>query len=148
VGALLVINAVLSFMQERRAAGRETLRKRLQVSARVRRDSSWQVIPPGMSWRHRSRAPGDIIPADVNSHRRVERRPVGTHRRIERRDRSRRSASSGPSSVAAKATRGDADGAKTTLAVHELVQKARPKLNRAVVAKVVRCSSSLSARYA
>jgi H+-transporting ATPase len=48
VGALLVINAVLSFMQESRAAGVvEALRKRLQVSARVRRDSSWQVIPPG-----------------------------------------------------------------------------------------------------
>jgi len=68
VGALLVINAVLSFIQERRAAGVvEALRKRLQVSARVRRDSSWQVIParelvPGDIVRVR---PGDIIPADV-----------------------------------------------------------------------------------
>src|ERR1022692_1222251 len=68
VGALLVINAVLGFMQERRAAGVvETLRKRLQVSARVRRDSSWQVVParelvPGDIVRVR---PGDIIPADV-----------------------------------------------------------------------------------
>jgi P-type E1-E2 ATPase len=68
VGALLVINAVLSFMQESRAAGVvEALRKRLQVSARVRRDSSWQVIParelvPGDIVRVR---PGDIIPADV-----------------------------------------------------------------------------------
>jgi H+-transporting ATPase len=68
VGALLVINAVLGFVQERRAAGVvETLRKRLQVSARVRRDSSWQVIParelvPGDIVRVR---PGDIIPADV-----------------------------------------------------------------------------------
>ena len=35
VGALLVINAVLSFMQERRAAGVvETLRRRLQVNRR------------------------------------------------------------------------------------------------------------------
>ncbi len=42
VGALLVINAVLSFKQESRAAGVvEALRKRLQVNARVRRDSSW-----------------------------------------------------------------------------------------------------------
>ena len=41
VSALLVINAVLSFVQERRAAGVvEALRKRLQVSARVRRDST------------------------------------------------------------------------------------------------------------
>src|ERR1700675_2268013 len=68
VGALLVINAVLSFMQEHRAAGVvETLRKRLQVSARVRRDSSWQVVParelvPGDIVRVR---PGDIIPADL-----------------------------------------------------------------------------------
>jgi plasma-membrane proton-efflux P-type ATPase len=68
VGALLVINAVLSFLQERRAAGVvEALRKRLQVNARVRRDSSWQVIParelvPGDIVRVR---PGDIIPADV-----------------------------------------------------------------------------------
>jgi plasma-membrane proton-efflux P-type ATPase len=68
VSALLVINAVLSFTQERRAAGVvEALRKRLQVSARVLRDSKWQVIPsrelvPGDIVRVR---PGDIIPADV-----------------------------------------------------------------------------------
>ncbi len=68
VSLLLVINAVLGFMQERRAAGVvETLRKRLQVSARVLRDASWQVIParelvPGDIIRVRS---GDIIPADL-----------------------------------------------------------------------------------
>ena len=46
VSALLIINAAVSFMQERRAAGVvEALRRRLQISARVRRDSSWQVIP-------------------------------------------------------------------------------------------------------
>ncbi len=68
VGALLVVNAVLGFWQERRAAGvMETLRRRLQVSARVLRDASWQVVParelvPGDIVRVR---PGDIIPADV-----------------------------------------------------------------------------------
>ena len=68
VGALLVINAGLSFAQEHRAAGVvETLRRRLQVSARVRRDSSWQVVParelvPGDIVRVRS---GDIVPADL-----------------------------------------------------------------------------------
>jgi hypothetical protein len=68
VSMLLVVNAVLGFMQERRAAGVvEALRRRLQVSARVRRDSSWQVVPardlvPGDIVRMR---PGDIIPADV-----------------------------------------------------------------------------------
>ncbi|HLJ13379.1 MAG TPA: HAD-IC family P-type ATPase, partial [Bryobacteraceae bacterium] len=68
VGALLVTNAVLEFLQEQRAAGVvETLRKRLQVSARVRRDSRWLVVPardlvPGDIVRVR---PGDVIPADV-----------------------------------------------------------------------------------
>jgi magnesium-transporting ATPase (P-type) len=68
VSALRVVNAVLSFMQERRAAGVvETLRQRLQVSARVLREASWQVIParelvPGDIVRVR---PGDIIPADL-----------------------------------------------------------------------------------
>jgi magnesium-transporting ATPase (P-type) len=46
VSALLLINAVLSFTQERRAAGVvEALRQRLQVNARVQRDSSWQLVP-------------------------------------------------------------------------------------------------------
>jgi hypothetical protein len=70
VGALLVINAVLSFMQESRAAGVvAALRKRLQVNARVLREANWQVIParelvPGDIVRMR---PGDIIPADVKA---------------------------------------------------------------------------------
>ncbi len=68
VGALLVVNAVLGFWQEHRAAGvMETLRRRLQVNARVLRDASWQVVParelvPGDIVRVR---PGDIVPADV-----------------------------------------------------------------------------------
>ncbi len=68
VSALLVLNAVLGFLQERRAAGVvETLRRRLQVSARVLRAASWQVLAarelvPGDILRVR---PGDIIPADV-----------------------------------------------------------------------------------
>ena len=68
VGALLVVNAVLGYAQERRAAGvMETLRRRLQVAARVLRDASWQVVParelvPGDIVRVR---PGDIVPADV-----------------------------------------------------------------------------------
>ena len=68
VGALLVVNAVLGFWQDHRAAGvMETLRKRLQISARVLRDANWQVVParelvPGDIVRVR---PGDIVPADV-----------------------------------------------------------------------------------
>ena len=65
---LLVVNAVLGFAQQRRAAGvMGTLQRRLQVGARVLRDASWKVIPsrelvPGDIVRVR---PGDIIPADV-----------------------------------------------------------------------------------
>ena len=68
VSVLLIINAVFGFMQERRAAGvMQILRRRLQISARVRRDSNWRLIPardlvPGDIVRMR---PGDIIPADV-----------------------------------------------------------------------------------
>jgi len=68
VGVLLVVNAVVGFAQERRAASVvETLRQRLQVSARVLREASWQVVParelvPGDIVRVR---PGDIIPADL-----------------------------------------------------------------------------------
>lgn len=46
VGALLIVNAVLSFMQEHRAAGAVgALQRQLQVSARVLREAKWQVIP-------------------------------------------------------------------------------------------------------
>jgi H+-transporting ATPase len=68
VTALLIVNAILSFSQERRAAGViEALRKRLQVSARALRNSNWEVVParelvPGDIVRVR---PGDIVPADV-----------------------------------------------------------------------------------
>ncbi len=146
VSALLVVNAVLSFMQERRAAGVvEALRRRLQVSARVRRDSTWQVIParelvPGDIVRVR---PGDIIPADVSL-------LTGTVTVDQ-------SALTGESKDADKAPgemvpsgsvvhRGEGNGvvmltgAKTYFGrTTELVQQARPKLHiEAVVTKVVR----------
>ena len=146
VGGLLVVNAVLSFAQERRATGVvETLRRRLQVSARVRRDTSWQVIParelvPGDIVRVR---PGDIIPADVKL-------LAGTLSVDQ-------SALTGESKDADKAPgdvlssgsvvrRGEGNGVVlfTGAATYfgrttELVQRARPKLHiEAVVAKVVR----------
>jgi hypothetical protein len=146
VGALLVVNAVLGFAQERRAAGvMETLRRRLQVNARVLRDASWQVVParelvPGDIVRVR---PGDIVPADVKV-------LTGTLS-IDQ------SALTGESKDADKATgdvlsagslvrRGEGNGVvmltggqtyfgRTT----QLVQIARPKLHiEAVVSKVVR----------
>ena len=146
VSALLVVNAVLGFMQERRAAGVvEALRRRLQVSARVLRDANWQVIlardlVPGDIIRVRS---GDIVPADVKF-------LTGTLSVDQ-------SALTGESKDADKATgdvlssgsvvrRGEGNGvvmltgAKTYFGrTTELVQQAHPKLHiEAVVAKVVR----------
>ena len=68
VSVLLIVNAILSFFQENRASGvLDSLRQKLQVSARVLRDGSWQLIParelvPGDIIRLRT---GDIIPADI-----------------------------------------------------------------------------------
>jgi plasma-membrane proton-efflux P-type ATPase len=146
VGALLVINAVLSFMQERRAAGVvETLRTRLQVNARVRRDSSWQVIParelvPGDIVRVR---PGDIIPADVKlltGALTVDQSALTGESK---------DADKKPGEVLSSGSvvrRGEGNGvvmltgAKTYFGrTTQLVQEARPKLHiEAVVAKVVR----------
>jgi plasma-membrane proton-efflux P-type ATPase len=146
VGALLVLNAVVSFMQERRAAGVvEALRQRLHVNARVRREASWQVIParelvPGDIVRVR---PGDIIPADLK----LLTATVCVDQ----------SALTGESKDADKVPgemlssgsvvrRGESNGlvvltgAKTSLGhTTDLVQEARPKLHiDAVMAKVVR----------
>ena len=146
VGALLVTNAVLGFMQEHRAAGVvDTLRQRLQVSARVLRGAAWQVIParelvPGDIIRVR---PGDIIPADVKL--------LTGALSLDQ------SALTGESGDANKVSsdvlssgsivhRGEGNGvviltgAKTYFGrTTQLVQEARPKLHiEAVIAKVVR----------
>ena len=146
VGALLVVNAVLSFMQEHRAAGVvETLRRRLQVSARVRREASWQVIPardlvPGDIVRVR---PGDIIPADVKlltGALSVDQSALTGESK---------DADKAPGDVLSSGSvvrRGEGNGvvmltgAKTYFGrTTELVQQARPALHiEAVVAKVVR----------
>ena len=146
VGALLIINAVLSFMQERRAAGVvAALRRRLQINARVRRDSSWQVIParelvPGDIVRVR---PGDIIPADVKlltGALSVDQSALTGESK---------DAEKAPGEVLSSGSvvrRGEGNGvvmltgAKTYFGrTTELVQEARPKLHiEAVVAKLVR----------
>jgi plasma-membrane proton-efflux P-type ATPase len=140
------MNALLSFMQEHRAAGVvETLRQRLQVSARVRREATWQVIParelvPGDIVRVR---PGDIIPADVKL--------LTGALSVDQ------SALTGESTDADKVPggvlssgsivrRGEGNGVVMLTGAQtyfgrttELVQQARPKLHiEAVVAKVVR----------
>src|SRR5579872_114385 len=146
VGALLIVNAVLGFIQEHRAAGVvEALRRRLQVSARVRRDSSWQVVParelvPGDIVRLRS---GDIIPADVKlltGALSVDQSALtGESKDADK-------AAGDVLSSGSVARRGEGNGvvlltgAKTYFGrTTELVQEARPKLHiEAVVAKVVR----------
>jgi plasma-membrane proton-efflux P-type ATPase len=144
--ALLMVNAVLSFMQERRAAGVvEALRKRLQVSARVLRDSSWQVVPardlvPGDIVRVR---PGDIIPADVklfSGALAVDQSALTG----ESKDADKKSGEVLSSGSIVRRGEGNGvvilTGAKTYFGrTTELVQQARPELHiEAVVATVVR----------
>ncbi len=145
VGALLVVNAVLGFVQEHRAACVvEALRRRLQVSARVLRETAWQIIParelvPGDIIHVR---PGDIIPADVkllSGALRVDQSALTG----ESKDSDKM-----PSEVLSSGSvvsRGEGNGvviltgAKTYFGrTTELVQQALPKLHiEAVVAKVV-----------
>ncbi|HQT95654.1 MAG TPA: HAD-IC family P-type ATPase, partial [Thermoanaerobaculaceae bacterium] len=146
VSALLVVNAILSFMQERRAAGVvEALRKRLQVSARVRRDSNWGVIPsrelvPGDIVRVR---PGDIIPADVKL---LTGALSVDQSALTGESKDADIAPGGVLSSGSVVRRGEGNGvvmltgAKTYFGrTTELVQGAHPKLQiEAVVAKVVR----------
>ncbi len=96
VGTLLVVNAVLGFAQERRAAGvMETLRRRLQVSARVCAARSGRSCPPE-NWSPatssacaRRHYPSRREAPDRN----LERRSIGPHGGVEGcRQGSRRSA--------------------------------------------------------
>ncbi len=146
VGALLVVNAVLSFAQEQRAAGAvETLRRRLQVNARVLRDAKWQAIParelvPGDIVRLR---PGDIVPADVkllSGALSVDQSALtGESMDVD-------IAPSGVLSSGSVVRRGEGNGVvmltgtKTYFGrTTELLQEARPRLHiEAVVAKIVR----------
>jgi len=146
VGALLVINAVVSFVQEHRAAGVvDALRRQLQVSARVLRESKWQLIParelvPGDIVRVR---PGDIIPADVKlitGKLTVDQSALTGESK---------DADKGPAEMLSSGSvirRGEGNGvvmltgARTYFGrTTELVQLAQPKLHiDAVVAKIVR----------
>ncbi len=68
IAGLLVLNAVLGFIQEYRAANAvETLKRKLRVNSRVLRDGQWQVLParelvPGDVVRVRG---GDFVPGDL-----------------------------------------------------------------------------------
>ncbi len=68
IAALIVLNAVVSFVQESRAdRALALLKQRLPVTARVRRDGHWQTLPapelvPGDALHLRM---GDLVPADL-----------------------------------------------------------------------------------
>ncbi len=69
VAILLVTNAVVSLLEERKAAGAvEALKKELRINARALRDGVWTTVParelvPGDVVRLRA---GDVVPADVH----------------------------------------------------------------------------------
>ena len=146
VGALLVINAMVSFFQEHRAAGVvEALRKRLQVNARVLRDANWQALParelvPGDIVRVRA---GDIVPADVKLLAGMLSIDQSTLTG-ESKDADKTPGEVLPSGSVVRRGEGNGVvvliGAKTALGrTAELVQQAQPKLHiEAVVARIVR----------
>jgi plasma-membrane proton-efflux P-type ATPase len=146
VSALLVVNAGVSFLQEQRAAGVvATLRRRLQVSARVLREKDWQVVParelvPGDIVRVR---PGDIIPADVKlitGTATIDQSALTG----ESKDADKAPGDMLSSGSVVRSGEGDAvvllTGARTYFGrTTDLVQKAHPKLHiDAVMSKVVR----------
>lgn len=56
IGALLLFNSILSFLQEEKASSViSSLKKNLQVEARVLRDGKWKTVPA------RELVPGDIV---------------------------------------------------------------------------------------
>lgn len=56
IGALLLFNSILSFLQEEKASSViNSLKKNLQVEARVLRDGKWNIVPA------RELVPGDIV---------------------------------------------------------------------------------------
>jgi plasma-membrane proton-efflux P-type ATPase len=146
VGGLLVVNAVVGFAQERRAAGVvEALRRRLQVGARVLRDAAWQAVParelvPGDIVRLRQ---GDIVPADLQ----LLSGSLGVDQSAltgESGDVEKAPGDALPAGALVRRGEGNAvvllTGANTSFGrTTELVQRARPRLHiEAVVAKVVR----------
>ncbi len=146
VSALLVLNAILSFMQESRAEGVvETLRRRLHVSSRVLRGSRWTVIParelvPGDIVRVR---PGDVVPADIKL---ITGALSVDQSALTGESKDADKTQGGILSSGSVIRRGEGDGVVMLTGAEtffgrttELVQQARPKLHiEAVVAKVVR----------
>ena len=146
VSTLLLVNAMIGCAQEHRAAGGvAAVRLRLQGNARVRRESSWRVIParelvPGDIVRVR---PGDIVPADVKL---LSGAVAVDQSALTGESTDADQAPGGVLPSGAVVRRGEGNGvvlqtgANTSFGrTTELVQAARPKLHiEAVIAKIVR----------
>ncbi len=144
--ALLVVNAVLSSLQEQRAsAAVATLRSRLQVTGRVLRDRTWKLLPArdlvcGDVIRVRS---GDFVPADaqiIDGTLQVDQSALtGESRELEKAPDDTISSGSivkqGEATAVVVATGARTYYGRTT----QLVASARPKLHiEEVIARVVR----------
>jgi H+-transporting ATPase len=146
VGTLLIINAAVSFAQERRAAGVvAALQQRLRVTARVLRDARWLAVParelvPGDIVRARS---GDIVPADMQL---LSGAVTVDQSALTGESQDANKAPGDTLSSGSVVRSGEANGVVTLTGTRtglgrttELVQQAQPKLHiDAVMAKVVR----------
>lgn len=144
--ALLLVNAILSFLQEQRAsAAVAALRHRLQVKARVRRDFAWRSIPArelvvGDIVRVRD---GDFVPADLQL---FEGRLLLDQSALTGESREVSRASDDPVHSGSVVRQGEATGVVTATGARtffgrttELVESARPKLHvEAVISRVVK----------
>jgi plasma-membrane proton-efflux P-type ATPase len=143
---LLLVNAVLSFLQEQRAtAAVAALRRQLQVTARVLRDGNWRALPA------RELVPGDIVRVRTGDFILADVQVLGGEVQVDQ------SALTGESQEKRKATndllysgsiarQGEVTGIVVATAVKtyfgrttELVESARPKLHvEEVVTRVVK----------
>jgi H+-transporting ATPase len=144
--ALLLVNAILSFLQEQRAsAAVAALRSRLQVTGRVLRDRNWKLLPArdlvcGDVIRVRS---GDFVPADaqiIGGTLQVDQSALtGESRELEKAGDETISSGSivkqGEATAVVIATGARTFYGRTT----QLVESARPKLHiEEVISRVVR----------
>lgn len=144
--SLLVANAILSFLQEQRAsAAVAALRHRLQVTARVRRDSGWRGIPArelvvGDIVRVRG---GDFVPADLQL---LEGKLLVDQSALTGESREVGRATDDPVHSGSVVRQGEATGVVTATGARtffgrttELVQSARPRLHvEAVITRLVK----------
>ena len=146
VGALLVVNAVIGFLEERKSSRAvEELKAKLQIQARTLRDGAWTLVParelvPGDILRVR---PGDFVPADLKI---LEGTPAADQSSLTGESMISDKKAGDPLYAGSVVRRGEATGVvlrtgaetsygKTT----QLVQIARPKLHmEEVVARLVR----------